>query len=40
MNAAARPPLVPTLRIVTAGAVVAVDAFEYRSARLVAPLSE
>ena len=37
MNAAARPPLLPTLRIVTAGAVVAVDAFEYSEATAVAP---
>ncbi len=39
MNAAARPPWLPTLRIVTAGAVVAAAAVVYRLATLVAPLS-
>jgi hypothetical protein len=38
VNAAARPPLPPTVRVVTAGFDVAVDELLYRVARLVAPL--
>ena len=39
MNAAACPPLLPTLRSVTAGFVVDVVAFEYSLATRLAPFS-
>ena len=37
MNADAEPPFAPTLREVSAGALVAVEAFEYSVASAVAP---